>query len=110
MVHYRSTYGSNANGADVSRAINNQRSSLLALLDRYKAVPATVLGGNYAAYKKNNHSAEYPGGSDTGMDWTYFRYPHLTATAWTGLLLLYQGDDSQKVNEDANPYAPPVKS
>lgn len=109
MIRYRDTYGPDADGVDVSKHINSMRGSLLALLDRYGAVPASVLGGNYAAYKKNNHSSPYPGGTDTGMDWTYFRYPHLTATAWTGLSLLYQGDDKQAVNHDANPYGIPTK-
>ena len=30
-------------------------------------VPASVLGGNIAAYQKNNFNREFPGGSDTGI-------------------------------------------
>ena len=54
------------------------------------AIPASVLGGNIAAYRKNDHASAYPGGSDTGIGWTYLRYPHAASTAWAGLLLLYQ--------------------
>ena len=39
--------------------------------------------------------SHYPGGSDTGIGWTYLRYPHAAATAWTGLLMLYQWDKSE---------------
>merc|ERR1711879_1079480 len=35
------------------------------------------------------------------------RYPHTAATAWTGLLFLYQFDNQQEVNPNANPFAPP---
>ena len=71
-------------------------------------VPASVLGGNIAAYQLNNFSAEYPGGSDTGIGWTYLRYPHAASTAWAGLLLLYQFDEDDAIDENANPFAPPA--
>ena len=58
---------------------------------------------------KNDHAAKYPGGSDTGIGWTYLRYPHVAATAWAGMLLLYQFDDDDAVDEDANPFAPPER-
>ena len=50
--------------------------SIRQLLQAYQAVPASVLGGNINAYIKNDHAADYPGGSDTGIGWTYLRYPH----------------------------------
>ena len=72
-------------------------------------MPASVLGGNYATFV--NISAErasfgggdiadlpplnktqypYPGGSHTGIGWTYLRYGHAASTAWAGLLLMFQ--------------------
>ena len=50
--------------------------SIRQLLQAYQAVPASVLGGNINAYIKNDHAADYPGGSDTGIGWTYLRYPN----------------------------------
>eukprot|EP00933_Yihiella_yeosuensis_P033531 TRINITY_DN27214_c0_g1_i1.p1 TRINITY_DN27214_c0_g1~~TRINITY_DN27214_c0_g1_i1.p1 ORF type:complete len:714 (-),score=112.68 TRINITY_DN27214_c0_g1_i1:635-2503(-) len=92
---------------NLSNEIYEMQSSLTHLLDEYGSVPASVLGGNLKAWHKNNHSAEYPGGSDTGIGWTYLRYPHTAATAWTGLMLLFQAGSEHAVNEDANPFAPP---
>lgn len=88
--------------------IGAARDSLKHLLAVYGAVPASVLGGNIAAYLQNDHSSPYPGGSDTGIGWTYLRYPHAASTAWTGLLLLYQFDGADQVREEANPFAPPA--
>ena len=82
--------------------------SIRQLLQAYQAVPASVLGGTINAYIKNDHAADYPGGSDTGIGWTYLRYPHAASTAWAGLLLLYQFDEADAVREDANPFAPPA--
>ncbi|CAE7500427.1 DEGP1 [Symbiodinium natans] len=92
---------------DVHEEIGRMRQSLLTLLDTYGAVPASVLGGNIQAWKKNEHHRTFPGGSDTGIGWTYYRYPHVAATAWAGLLLLYQFDNETQVNGNANPYSPP---
>ena len=108
---------------DVSERLTQARSSLRSLLNTYGCVPASILGGhpirrlephpvgdtplwncsltrcgmctggNIAAWIKNDHAAPFPGGSDTGIGWTYLRYPHVAATAWTGLLLLYQFDE-----------------
>ena len=90
--------------------INAARDSLKHLLAVYGSVPASVLGGNIAAYTKNDRSSPYPGGSDTGIGWTYLRYPHAASTAWTGLMLLYQFEDDDAIREEANPFAPPAKS
>lgn len=90
-------------------------------------MPASVLGGNYQTFV--NISAEragyggfdiadlppinvtehpYPGGSHTGIGWTYLRYPHAASTAWAGLLLMFQFQDSDyEVDANANPFAPP---
>ena len=94
---------------DISQRIADVYTSLKSILAVYKCVPASILGGNIAAWIKNDHSAPFPGGSDTGIGWTYLRYPHVAASAWTGLLLLYQFDQNGKVDEDANPFAPPSK-
>jgi len=91
-------------GAKISAA----RDSIKHLIAVYGSVPASVLGGNIAAYLENDYSARYPGGSDTGIGWTYLRYPHAASTAWAGLLLLYQFDVDDAVNEDANPFATPA--
>jgi len=92
---------------ELTEEIDHMRSSILKLLDTYGAVPASVLGGNYQAWQKNEHRRTFPGGSDTGIGWTYYRYPHVAATAWAGLLLLFQFDNATQVNEAANPYFPP---
>jgi len=88
--------------------VNAARDSLKHLLAVYGAVPASVLGGNIAAYTANDHASAYPGGSDTGIGWTYLRYPHAASTAWAGLMLMYQFDEEDGVREDANPFAPPA--
>jgi len=89
---------------------NAARDSLKHLLAVYGSIPASVLGGNIAAYTEADHTSPYPGGSDTGIGWTYLRYPHAASTAWTGLMLLYQFDDDDDIREDANPFAPPAAS
>lgn len=109
MSLYRERHGK-LPGVDLDHHMSAMRGALLSLIDRYGSVPASVLGGNMNAWKKNDHKAAFPGGSDTGIDWTYLRYPHTTATAWTGLMLLYGGGDAGPVNEDANPFSPPSKS
>jgi len=76
----------------------SMRSSLLHQLEEYGSVLASVRGGNLEAYEKHSQDPNYPGGSDTGIGWTYLRYPHMAATAWTGLMML-----------EANPFAPPEK-
>jgi len=80
----------------ISDHLQRMQDSLLHQLLEYRSVLASVRGGNYQAYKYGNPDPAFPGGSDTGLGWTYLRYPHLAATAWTGLMLL-----------EANPFAPP---
>mmetsp|Transcript_11056 Transcript_11056/g.25523 ORF Transcript_11056/g.25523 Transcript_11056/m.25523 type:complete len:123 (-) Transcript_11056:80-448(-) len=92
----------------VSDEVEKMRKSLVTLLDTYGSVPASVLGGNIQAWKKNEHKRNFPGGSDTGIGWTYYRYPHVAATAWAGLLFLYQFDNKTAINPTANPYAAPA--
>ena len=116
MAHYRRSYG---NGGEeggkegpepqgLGPKLGAARDSLKHLLAAYGCVPASVLGGNIDAYTKNDHAAPYPGGSDTGIGWTYMRYPHAAATAWAGLALMYQFDDADAISDDANPFAPPA--
>ncbi|CAK0792708.1 unnamed protein product, partial [Prorocentrum cordatum] len=107
MVKHRQQLGGEADPRLALR-IDEARNSLCYLLAMYKGIPATVLGGNMEAWKRNDHRSVYPGGSDTGIKWTYLRYLHVAATAWTGLLLLYQADGSSPVLEDANPLGVPA--
>mmetsp|Transcript_8493 Transcript_8493/g.24431 ORF Transcript_8493/g.24431 Transcript_8493/m.24431 type:complete len:555 (-) Transcript_8493:570-2234(-) len=76
--------------------VDQMQASLLYQLGKYGAVLGSVRGGNFLAYHARSPPAAYPGGSHTGMGWTYLRYPHTAATAWTGLMLL-----------EANPFLPP---
>lgn len=80
------------------------RASLRRLLTMYKGVPSSVKGGNYAASQLHNAFRAFPGGTDTGLNYAYFRYLHTAATAWTGLLLLYQAEEGDTINSDANPF------
>merc|ERR1712070_38581 len=105
MIRYRAMYGE-LDG--VTTKINQARDSLKRLLTTYRAVPASVLGGNIDAWHKVDHQATYPGGSDTGMGWAYFRYPHLASTVWTGFALMFQGSDGDAVDDLANPYNAPA--
>merc|ERR1719199_149225 len=107
MRHYHDTFDPNGS-FDIGTKMNAARDSIRHLLAVYGAVPASVLGGNLAAYVRNDHAAAYPGGSDTGIGWTYLRYPHAASTAWAGLLLLYQFDEDEEIDENANPFAPPA--
>jgi len=114
MIHYKVKFGEMLDGRNLSHDIYSVGRSLRGMLFRYGSILASIKGGNSAAWQKHPGNGakdvEYPGGSDTGFGWTYLRYPHLAATAWTGLFLLQQADLSQPVNEHANPYAPPAKA
>eukprot|EP00930_Biecheleria_cincta_P005566 TRINITY_DN106496_c0_g1_i1.p1 TRINITY_DN106496_c0_g1~~TRINITY_DN106496_c0_g1_i1.p1 ORF type:complete len:493 (-),score=66.10 TRINITY_DN106496_c0_g1_i1:263-1741(-) len=84
-------------------------SSLRILLRRYRCIPGSVLGGNFSAWKQNRQCAKHgtcgrhPGGSDTGLGWAYFRYPHVASTAWAGLLFLQEAGAP-----NVNPFATPA--
>lgn len=105
MIRYRAMYGEHYG---VTVKINQARDSLKRLLTNYRAVPASVLGGNIDAWHRVRHQATYPGGSDTGIGWTYLRYPHLASTVWTGFALMFQGADGDAIDNLANPYNPPA--
>lgn len=96
-------------GIDLKGEINKIRKSMLNLVDTYNAVPASILGGNQKAWRKNEHAREFPGGSDTGIGWTYYRYPHVASSAWLGLALLQKPTEDSPVNHHANPYGVPQK-
>jgi len=89
---YDAIYGERA---DFKEAGDEMESSLRYLLGEYGTVLASVNGGNYEAWRRGMIDTPFPGGSDTGLGWTYLRYPHSAATAWTGLVLL-----------QVNPFAP----
>ena len=108
MCRFRNLFGDRTLSGDLRPKIQAATDSIKHLLGVYGVVPASVLGGNIAAYQKNNFSREFPGGSDTGIGWTYLRYPHAASTAWAGLLLLYQFDEDDEIDENANPFAPPA--
>merc|ERR1719272_731889 len=105
MVHYREGGGS----VDVTHQIGQARESLKRLLYRYGSVPSSVRGGNYNAYRTHRPWERFPGGSDTGLGWTYLRYPHVASTVWTGLMLIQQFDESSPVNDEGNPFLPPAR-
>jgi len=126
MLHWLHHHGGRGPGepGTVLGRVKEARRSLLQLLRHYEGVPGSVRGGNEKAWSQGcqdlsatqtqlpwekglSCEAKYPGGSDTGLGWTYLRYPHVASTAWTGLLLLYQFSDGEPVREDANPFAPP---
>jgi hypothetical protein len=107
MVAYRDEHGDDIG---LTRRIIQVRESLQRLLKVYGSVPASILGGNWDRWHtsgRHNHDQIFPGGSDTGLSWAYFRYPHTASTAWTGLALLMQGAEGQKVVLENNPYAKP---
>lgn len=108
LAHYRASYAPKAPLKGLDNAINAARSSMMSLLTSYRAMPASVLGGNINAYIKNDHAADYPGGSDTGIGWTYLRYPHVAATAWAGLVFMFENDKG-KIDTNANPFGLPAK-
>eukprot|EP00401_Gymnodinium_catenatum_P075828 CAMPEP_0117556172 /NCGR_PEP_ID=MMETSP0784-20121206/51664_1 /TAXON_ID=39447 /ORGANISM="" /LENGTH=608 /DNA_ID=CAMNT_0005353423 /DNA_START=1 /DNA_END=1823 /DNA_ORIENTATION=+ len=97
----------------VTNTIEQVRDSIRRILKVYGAVPASVRGGNAAAFEDSRMSGnydlgtEFPGGTETGippMPTAFFRYPHLAATAWTGMLMLMQGDSDAPYNKWANPF------
>eukprot|EP00928_Gymnodinium_smaydae_P061669 TRINITY_DN45703_c0_g1_i1.p1 TRINITY_DN45703_c0_g1~~TRINITY_DN45703_c0_g1_i1.p1 ORF type:complete len:720 (+),score=154.65 TRINITY_DN45703_c0_g1_i1:119-2161(+) len=105
MIHYRAMTGDNSQA--LSKRIVEMRRSVLGMLGRYGSVLASVQGGNMQAYSSQDKTQDFPGGSDTGLGWTYLRYPHTAATAWTGMMLLYQAQEGMAVDEGGNPYARP---
>merc|ERR1740130_870154 len=96
MVRYRAMYGEHYG---VTAKINQARDSLKGLLNVYGVVPASVLGGNIDAWHRVRHQDPYPGGSDTGIGWTYLRYPHMASTVWSGFALMYQGADGDAIDD-----------
>merc|ERR1719229_723440 len=105
MVHYQNKYGS----SEYHDYIESARGSIKALLQAYNGVPSSVLAGTYVDWQAYSNGANppNPGGTDTGFGWPYLRYTAAASTAWAGLMLLYQADESSPVNENANPYAAP---
>eukprot|EP00930_Biecheleria_cincta_P095950 TRINITY_DN87838_c0_g1_i1.p1 TRINITY_DN87838_c0_g1~~TRINITY_DN87838_c0_g1_i1.p1 ORF type:complete len:721 (-),score=132.99 TRINITY_DN87838_c0_g1_i1:91-2253(-) len=104
---YLQRFGDHLPGINLSKHAAAMQDSLKTILKAYGSVLASIRGGNWQAYlasrrrKSHHRSDDYPGGSDTGFTWTYMRYPHTAATAWTGLMLL---------GLDANPFALPGKT
>merc|ERR1712060_887285 len=105
MIHYQNKHGS-IPGLNLSHYAGKARDALRRLLHMYGGVPASVLGGNFAAWQqrrgdlahRRTEAGEdlvfapslYPGGSDTGLGWPYLRYLATAPTAWAGLLFLLQ--------------------
>ena len=79
------------------------------LLAAYGFVPASILGGNIAAWIKNDHAATVPGGSDTGIGWTYIRRPHRRVVGVDGAVVAAPGRRRRDARPAANPFAPPEK-
>jgi len=91
IAHYSALYSDQSQAAKMA----SMREALLHQLNEYGAVLASVRGGNINAWQNQPYHQLFPGGSDTGLGWTYLRYRHTAATAWTGLMLL-----------DENPFHP----
>merc|ERR1719433_2089401 len=111
MVHFSTVFGAQA-FPSISTFIEQARESMKRLLKMYGGIPSSVLGGNYLAWQKFSKGEPvidplFPGGTDTGMGWPYLRYTATAPTAWAGLMLMYQADAGQPVNNDANPYLAP---
>ncbi|CAE7941640.1 lacC [Symbiodinium sp. KB8] len=101
---YRHSDGSDADFIlQLKYRLNASRLSLRTLLQTYGAVPASVRGGNGQQYTLHDSYGPFPGGSDTGMGFSYLRMIHTASTAWTGLLMLYQTTEEDTVFEAANP-------
>lgn len=79
FLAYRSS-GSEEEFKDrLRQRLEASRLSLRTLLKMYGAVPASVRGGNGDAYNAHNAYAPYPGGSDTGMGFSYLRMIHVAS-------------------------------
>lgn len=119
MLHFSKKYGKlvgpDGKEVDLDAFVDQVRDSVRLLLGMYGGVPGSILGGNREAWvqwtlrqDKWRRNVAFPGGTDTGVSWSYLRYPHVASTAWVGLMLLYQGEKGGPVNEDANPLGPPA--
>jgi hypothetical protein len=114
LADFESSHGSEALPG-LSGAVSKMRFSLSRILTAYKTVPASILGGNDIASKSPGGNSftpwtpgnRYPGGSSTGIEYSYKRYPHLASTAWTGMMLMYQWADGAYIDKSKNPYSPP---
>lgn len=108
IAHYLQKSAADSLSSDLRDLLQKRlaqgRASLRQLLTMYRGMPSSVKGGNYAAFQLHNSSRAFPGGTDTGLNYAYFRYLHTAATAWTGLLLLYQAEEGDTINSDANPF------
>jgi hypothetical protein len=103
MVEYQRRGGTH----DVSAHIHAGRDSIKRLLQVYRTVPPSVRGGNLDAHSWGDQYATYPGGSDTGLGWTYLRYGHTASIAWAGMLLLFQPNDGAPIDNEGNPFSAP---
>jgi len=108
MARYKSAHGDA--DLDLTRQIGAARDSVKRLLRRYSAVPASVRGGAIQQWRFRRPMADFPGGSDTGLGWTYLRYPHVASTVWTGLMLIQQDSEGAPIDPEGNPFAPPSRS
>mmetsp|Transcript_93510 Transcript_93510/g.204776 ORF Transcript_93510/g.204776 Transcript_93510/m.204776 type:complete len:1463 (-) Transcript_93510:25-4413(-) len=119
LLHYSRHFGDLKRGSekvDIHDHVKKIEDSLMLLLGMYKGVPGSILGGNRDAWikwsmkqDKWRQDMKFPGGSDTGITWSYLRYTHVAATAWAGLFLLYKGPGDADMNEDVNPLRKPDK-
>jgi len=103
MIEFQRQGGS----VDVTAKIHEARESIKRLIQVYRTVPPSVMGGNINAWHQDNHDHPYPGGSDTGLGWTYLRYPHVASVSWAGLLMLYQPEDGAPIDNEGNPFSAP---
>merc|ERR1719440_2634455 len=109
LIHFRDLHGDIVGGLNITPTIDSMRDSLKYILTTYGSVLGSINGGNWLAYHEKPREDPYPGGSATGLGWTYLRYPHTAATAWAGMMLLMQHEEGAAVNKYANPYFPPEK-
>ena len=81
FLAFRSTGSESDFKKQLQRRLSAARLSLRTLLKTYGAVPASVRGGNGEAYNAHNPYAPYPGGSDTGMGFSYLRMIHVASAS-----------------------------
>jgi hypothetical protein len=107
MAEFEHKYGHG--DLDLRKRLHAARGSIKRILERYHAVPASTRGGDIQQWRFRQYQATHPGGSDTGLGWTYLRYPHVASSVWSGLMLIQQADESDAFDAEGNPFATPKR-
>ncbi|MFK7825888.1 MAG: hypothetical protein AB8G05_17175 [Oligoflexales bacterium] len=86
-------------GEQPADSVTDLRNSIKYLFDFYK-------GGGIPASSQSDPNPQARGGFNTGLSWSYFDWPHVASTVWSGLALAYQFEENGGILIGMNPFYP----